>query len=204
MWEKIRNKKVNKGPYEPTVTILIAAYNEEDSIESTLKNKLSLAYPKEKVEIIVISDSSDDRTDYIVNQYKEKGVKLIRQIPRAGKTSALNLAIPEAAGEILCFSDANSIYKSDALKILVENYHDSDVGYVTGKMIYTNQVVILNDINTINSSICFSNFYNNCSSSSSLLRSVMSSVIPDIVSPSRVAFNNICFVVPDFVRTSSS
>jgi len=134
---KIRNKKINKGPYEPNVTILIAAYNEEDSIESTLKNKLSLDYPKEKLDIIVISDSSTDKTEDIVNQYEEKRVKLIRQEPRAGKTSALNLAISKAIGEIICFSDANSIYKSDALKTMMQNFHDSRVGYVTGKMIYT-------------------------------------------------------------------
>jgi len=135
----IKNKKVRKGPYEPHITILIAAYNEEDSIEAILKNKLDLDYPKEKLEIIVISDGSTDKTDDIVKRYKEKGVKLLRQEPRAGKTSALNMAVPEAKGEIIVFSDANSLYASDALTKLVQNFFDKSVGYVTGKMIYTNK-----------------------------------------------------------------
>ena len=82
----IRNKRVKKGPYEPSVTILIAAYNEEDVIESTLKNKLDLDYPKDKLEIIVISDGSTDGTDEIVRRSEGEKVRLIRQAPRAGKT----------------------------------------------------------------------------------------------------------------------
>ena len=134
----IRNKRIKKGDYQPHVTILIAAYNEEKSIEATIKNKLNLDYPKDKLEMIVISDSSSDGTDEIVNQYESRGVKLLRQTPRAGKTSALNMAVPHAKGEILVFSDANSIYAPDALKKLMQNFYDQEVGYVTGKMIYTN------------------------------------------------------------------
>jgi cellulose synthase/poly-beta-1,6-N-acetylglucosamine synthase-like glycosyltransferase len=134
----IKNRKVKKGAHEPHVTILITAYNEEASIESTLKNKLALDYPKEKVEIIVISDGSTDKTDEIIKQYKRQGVRLLRQEPRAGKTSALNMAVPKAKGEILVFSDANSIYATDALNKLVQNFSDPNIGYVSGKMIYTN------------------------------------------------------------------
>ena len=134
----IRNRKVKKSPYEPHITILIAAYNEEKSIEATIKNKLNLDYPKDKLEIIVISDSSSDGTDEIVNQYESRGVKLLRQEPRAGKTAALNIAVPKAKGEILVFSDANSLYETDVLNKLVRNFSDQNVGYVTGKMIYTN------------------------------------------------------------------
>jgi len=65
-------------------------------------------------------------------------VRLIRQEPRAGKTSALNIAVPEARGEILIFSDANSIYEQNVLRELADNFNDPSVGYVTGKMIYTN------------------------------------------------------------------
>ena len=134
----IRRHPVAKQAIYPSVTILIAAYNEEDCIASTLENKLSLDYPEEKLEIIVISDESEDRTDVIVGSFADRGVKLLRQSPRAGKTSALNLAVPSAKGEILVFSDANSIYAPDALQHLVKNFADHTVGYVTGKMIYTN------------------------------------------------------------------
>jgi cellulose synthase/poly-beta-1,6-N-acetylglucosamine synthase-like glycosyltransferase len=131
-------KTVLRGHLEPLITILIPAHNEEESIGATLQNKLSLNYPRQKLEILVVSDASEDRTDDIVQQYESHGVRLIRQNPRAGKTSALNLAASSAKGEILVFSDANSIYNQDALKYLMENFSDPSVGYVTGQMKYVN------------------------------------------------------------------
>jgi cellulose synthase/poly-beta-1,6-N-acetylglucosamine synthase-like glycosyltransferase len=103
-----------------------------------LLNKLELDYPSEKFEIIVISDSSNDETDDVVRQYGQHSVKLLRQKIRAGKTAALNMAVPQAKGEILFFSDANSIWSQDAIIKMVHNFNDPSVGYVTGKMIYTN------------------------------------------------------------------
>jgi len=129
-------KNIRKGTCEPRVSILIAAYNEESCIEQTLVNKINLDYPEDKREILVVSDESTDRTDEIVSKYEDRNVRLFRQTPRAGKTSGLNLIVPEAEGEILVFSDANSIYAEDALKQLVQNFHDPEVGYVTGKMVY--------------------------------------------------------------------
>jgi len=123
---------------EPMVTIVIAAYNEEESIGATIENKLALDYSREKLEVLVISDGSIDRTDAIVGSFAARNVRLLRQEPRAGKTSALNLAIPQATGEIIVFSDANSIYAPEALTKLVANFTDTEVGYVTGKMIYAN------------------------------------------------------------------
>jgi cellulose synthase/poly-beta-1,6-N-acetylglucosamine synthase-like glycosyltransferase len=134
----VKKRIVRKKDIEPFITIVIPAYNEEKSIEATIKNKLELNYPGKKIEIIVVSDGSTDRTDEIVKQFATYGVKLIQQGPRAGKTSALNLAVPLAKGEIIIFSDANSIYDKDALKEIVANFADAAVGYVTGKMVYTN------------------------------------------------------------------
>ena len=131
-------RDVVKKPLLPAVTILIAAFNEEAVIAETIQNKLDLDYPADKIEIIVISDDSTDRTGQLVENFHLKNVKLINQVPRAGKTSALNLAVPHAQGEILVFSDANSLYAQDALRQLVANFSDPSVGYVTGKMIYTN------------------------------------------------------------------
>jgi cellulose synthase/poly-beta-1,6-N-acetylglucosamine synthase-like glycosyltransferase len=133
---RLLNKQVRKAALEPFVTILIAAHNEEEVIGPTLENKLSLDYPNEKVEIVVISDGSTDKTDKIVEGFKDKGVKLLRQVPRSGKTSALNMGVTEAIGEIIVFSDANSMYEKDALRALVRNFADVSVGYVTGKMVY--------------------------------------------------------------------
>jgi len=138
----VRHKVWSAAPGEhlPTITVLIAAFNEAAHIETTVRNKLEQEYPADKLDIIVISDESDDGTDDIVNGIMaENGaprVRLIRQEPRAGKTSALNLAMPEAGGEIIVFSDANSLYAPDTLKNLVAPLADPKVGYVTGRMVY--------------------------------------------------------------------
>lgn len=135
---RFRPRPVDKHPIEPSVTILIAAFNEVDVIGATIANKLALDYPSNKIEILVVSDGSTDGTDTIVDEFVRQNVRLVRQEPRAGKTSALNMAVPLAKGEILVFSDANSLYDSNALRFLVANFADPCIGYVTGKMIYTN------------------------------------------------------------------
>jgi cellulose synthase/poly-beta-1,6-N-acetylglucosamine synthase-like glycosyltransferase len=134
----VRPRPVHKKTITPSVTVLIAAYNEAECIAATIENKLGLDFPKGQLEIIVVSDGSTDGTDEIVRRYEGERVRLIRQEPRAGKTSALNKAVSHAKGEILVFSDANSSYAPDALRFLIENFNDPEVGYVTGKMIYTN------------------------------------------------------------------
>lgn len=122
----------------PEVTVLIAAYNEAAHIESTLRNKLEQNYPADRLKVIVISDESTDGTDAIVERIaaEDSRVSLLRQLPRQGKTSALNLAMHSVHSDILVFSDANSIYHPDAIHHLVEAFQDQSVGYVTGKMIY--------------------------------------------------------------------
>jgi cellulose synthase/poly-beta-1,6-N-acetylglucosamine synthase-like glycosyltransferase len=134
----VRRRRVHAQSCTPRVSILISAYNEVGCIVGTVHNKLTLDYPADQCEIIVISDGSTDGTDEAVAGLaaSEKRVRLFRQEPRAGKTSALNLAVAHAHGEILVFSDANSLYASDALRNLVEPFADQDVGYVTGRMLY--------------------------------------------------------------------
>lgn len=128
--------------YRPSVSIVIAAYNESADIENTLDNKLKLDYPLEKMEILVVSDESDDGTDEIIERKardSECPIKLIRQVPRQGKTAGLNTLIAQACGEIILFSDANSQWDKHAVARLVSNFADPDVGYVTGKMVYVNE-----------------------------------------------------------------
>lgn len=132
----VLNRRVQKAPHTPFVTVLIAAFNEQDCIEATVRNKLSQDYPADLLEVLVVSDGSTDRTDDIVRSFADHRVKLMRQEPRAGKTSALNLAVVHAKGEIIVFSDANSLYAPDAIRRLMENFADPAVGYATGKMIY--------------------------------------------------------------------
>ena len=133
---RLRSRPVRKRDETPTVTILIAAHNEAACIGETIANKLTLDYPRDRMEIIVVSDASTDGTDDRVRALEGQGVRLIRQEERRGKTSALNLGVAQAQGEILVFSDANSLYDHSALRALVRNFADESVGYVTGKMIY--------------------------------------------------------------------
>ncbi|MCP4293942.1 MAG: glycosyltransferase family 2 protein [bacterium] len=129
-------RQAEPGSFTPSVTVVIAAFNEAAHIEETVLNKLEIDYPAEKINVIVVSDESEDGTDDIVNAIDDDRVQLIRQVPRAGKTSGLNLALPETTGEIVVFSDANSLYQNDALKHLVAVFADPEVGYVTGRMVY--------------------------------------------------------------------
>lgn len=140
LWGRLRPRPVAGGCAEPAVSILIAAHNEERHIGATIRNKLEQDYPREKLEIIVISDGSTDRTEEIVGGFTAQGgVRLLRQNPRNGKTAALNLAAAQARGELIVFSDANSLYDRQAVRFLAENFRDPSVGYVTGKMVYTDE-----------------------------------------------------------------
>ncbi len=130
-------RPVKCAEYEPVITVIIAAYNEKLHIAETITNKLQQDYPQDKLDIIVVSDGSTDGTDEIVKSLANHRVKLIRQEPRQGKTAGLNLAMGHARGEIIIFSDANSIYRSDGISKIVSNFADPSVGYVTGKMLYT-------------------------------------------------------------------
>ncbi len=125
-----------QGAARPRVTVLIAAYNEARHITATVRNKLAQDYPAELLDVIVVSDASDDGTDDLVRAIGDPRVRVLRQEPRAGKTSALNLALPQATGEIIVFSDANSLYAPDTVSRLVDCFADRDVGYVTGRMVY--------------------------------------------------------------------
>lgn len=122
----------------PTVSMIICCHNEQDSIEGKLKNCLALNYPREKLEIIVASDGSDDRTEEIVSRFEGEGVTLL-SLPRGGKALALNAAVGRASGEVLVFSDANSMYATDAIGALVRPLADPSVGGVAGDQRYVKQ-----------------------------------------------------------------
>src|SRR3990172_886218 len=127
----LRRREVNKKPITPSVSLIIAAYNEEESIGQRLENALALDYPREGLEIIVASDGSTDRTEAIVERSGHSCVRLLR-LPRGGKIPALNAAAAQAQGEILVFSDANSMCDSQALSKLTQNFADAEVGGVVG------------------------------------------------------------------------
>ncbi len=129
-------KSIARAAFEPNVSLIITAYNEERDLRGKLENTLLIDYPKDKLEIIVASDSSTDDTDEIAREYAEKGVKLYRQTKRAGKTSAQNMAVEKATGEIIIFSDATTMYQPDVLQTMMPNFADQTIGCVAGKLIY--------------------------------------------------------------------
>lgn len=121
----------------PTVSLIIAAFNEEKIIKEKLNNTMLLDYPKEHIEIIVASDGSTDKTDSIVQEFVGRGVKLFIY-ERLGKTGIQNETVKKAKGEILIFSDANAMYHRDAIKKLVRNFGDENVACVCGQLNYVN------------------------------------------------------------------
>ena len=132
-------KEVKYGAIEPLVTVLITAFNEERDIRSKLENTLLIDYPADKLEIIVASDGSTDRTDEIVREFADRGVKLFRHEGRAGKTATQNRAVEMATGEIILFSDATTIYREDVLQKLLPAFADDAVGCVAGRLVYVDE-----------------------------------------------------------------
>jgi cellulose synthase/poly-beta-1,6-N-acetylglucosamine synthase-like glycosyltransferase len=115
----------------PRVSLIIAAYDEEGVIEEKVANALALDYPRESLEVIVASDGSKDRT---VDLARSAGADLVLDLPRGGKVAALNQAVAASSGEILAFSDANSSWRPDALRRLLNGFADPQVGYVCGQV----------------------------------------------------------------------
>jgi cellulose synthase/poly-beta-1,6-N-acetylglucosamine synthase-like glycosyltransferase len=122
--------------YTPRLSILIAAYNEEAGIRRKIEHTLALDYPADLIEILVLSDGSTDRTDAIVESFRDSRVRLLRVAGRKGKTNAQNEGVKIARGEVLIFSDATTIYHSQALRYLASNYADPKVGAVSGRYQY--------------------------------------------------------------------
>jgi cellulose synthase/poly-beta-1,6-N-acetylglucosamine synthase-like glycosyltransferase len=133
---RLRPREVRRADFTPAVTVIITAYNEERDLVAKLENTLVLDYPRELLEIIVASDCSTDRTDEITRAFAERGVRLVRQSHRLGKTAAQNMAVAEARGEIILFSDATSLYQPDVLRVMMPSFADSTVGCVAGRLIY--------------------------------------------------------------------
>ena len=118
----------------PVVSLIVAAYDEQEVIEAKVANALALDYPREKLELIVASDGSADAT---VERARAAGADLVLDLPRGGKVVAQNAGAERASGEIVAFSDANCLWAPDALRHLVEAFADPGVGYVCGQVRFT-------------------------------------------------------------------
>jgi cellulose synthase/poly-beta-1,6-N-acetylglucosamine synthase-like glycosyltransferase len=133
---RLFGRRVRRFDITPKISVIIAAYNEERDIAEKIDNTLALEYPREKIEIIVASDCSTDRTDEIVRGYARHGVILHRQPRRLGKTVTQNIAMRVSTGDILVFSDATTMYEPDALRKIVRSFADPEVGCVSGQLVY--------------------------------------------------------------------
>ena len=131
---RLRPKLPDKHAIEPTISVVLAAHNERERIARKLDNLLSLDYPSDKLEIVVVSDGSNDGTDQIVESYRERGVLLERVDPAGGKASALNRGVARARGEILLFCDARQRIDGQALRELVPWFSDPQIGAVSGEL----------------------------------------------------------------------
>ena len=132
---RLLHRRVTQADETPSVSLIVAAHNEEDVIERRLENLLALDYPADRLEIVVASDASDDRTDELVERIaaREPRVRLVR-CPRGGKVAAQNHTVPQTTGDILAFTDANATWPPDALRKLVRGFADPEVAYVCGRV----------------------------------------------------------------------
>jgi biofilm PGA synthesis N-glycosyltransferase PgaC len=127
-------KPVLKSRQRKTVSVVIAAHNGERFIGAKLDSVLALDYPRELMEILVISDGSTDRTDSIVQEFAPQQVRLLR-VPRGGKCAALNAAIPQARNEILLLTDIRQIVEPESLQAMMDCFADPGVGAVSGELL---------------------------------------------------------------------
>jgi len=127
-------RPVHKAPFFHPVTVIVPAYNGENFLADKLRSILNLDYPRDLLEVIVVSDGSTDRTEAIAQGFSSAGVKLLA-LPRGGKPAALNAAIPQASGEILLLTDVRQILAPDSLKLLTQCFADPAVGVVSGELI---------------------------------------------------------------------
>jgi cellulose synthase/poly-beta-1,6-N-acetylglucosamine synthase-like glycosyltransferase len=132
---RLRPRRIAKANATPSVAVIVAAHDEEEVIAARLENLLALDYPAERLQIVVASDASTDRTDAIVEEFaaRDPRVRLVAA-PRGGKVAAQNLAVAQTESEIVAFSDANATWAPDALRALVRSFADPYVAYVCGRL----------------------------------------------------------------------
>ncbi|MEZ5358266.1 MAG: glycosyltransferase family 2 protein [Candidatus Zixiibacteriota bacterium] len=126
-------KEIKREEITPPVSIIITAYNEEKRIKQKLENTLNVDYPKDKMEVIVVSDGSTDRTDEIVKSYADRGVKLLRIEGRNGKHYGQGRGIKEATNDIVVLTDATTFLESHGIKNIIRNFADPTVGCVSSE-----------------------------------------------------------------------
>ncbi len=132
---RLRPRPVRKHDVTPSVALVISAHDEESVIRSRIDNALALDYPEDRLEVVVASDGSTDLTDAIVGELAAENPRVrLLQCPRGGKVAAQHRAVRATSSDVLAFTDANSTWRPDALRALVRNLADEEVGYVCGQL----------------------------------------------------------------------
>jgi cellulose synthase/poly-beta-1,6-N-acetylglucosamine synthase-like glycosyltransferase len=132
---RLRPRPVARDDVTPSVAVVVSAHDEEDVIARRVENLLALDYPPDRLEVVVASDGSTDGTDEIVEEIaaREARVRLLR-CPREGKVAAQHRSVRETASDVIAFTDANTTWRPDALRMLVRSLADPEVGYVCGRL----------------------------------------------------------------------
>lgn len=128
--------RVVQGDDLPSITMVITAYNEQKHIDEKIRNVLALDYPRERLDILVASDASNDATDDIVRSHAASNVRLLRIEGRLGKTACQNAAAEAAGGDVLVFTDATTMLEPGSMRAIVRNFADPTVGCVAGRLTY--------------------------------------------------------------------
>ena len=128
--------RIDKSPIEPTISIIIAAYNEEDCIEEKILNLFSVDYPASNIEIIIGSDGSTDSTNEILRSIASPIFSFYEYSERRGKMATVNDLVAQAKNEILIFTDARQSFNPDTIRELVANFHDPTIGCVSGELYF--------------------------------------------------------------------
>ena len=134
VWARYRARPVAKASIQPRVTFVIAVFNGERYLAEKLRSVLALDYPRDRMQILVVSDGSTDETENIARDFATHGVELLVQ-PRGGKPAALNFAVPHATGEILILTDVRQELAADSVAKLVESFADPRTGTVSGELL---------------------------------------------------------------------
>lgn len=127
-------RPVRRAEIFPTITVILAARNEENHLPGKLRNLSELDYPAELLDVIVISDGSTDRTNRILSSWQGERRRAILLAEHGGKAHALNCGIAQARGEIICFTDTRQIIDRAAMKNLAKNFADPAVGCASGEL----------------------------------------------------------------------
>jgi cellulose synthase/poly-beta-1,6-N-acetylglucosamine synthase-like glycosyltransferase len=134
-WAKLRARRVQKRYRQMPVSVVIAARNEEANISARIENLLAQEYPRDLLEIIVVSDGSTDRTAELARLHAAHGVQVLECASPVGKATALNIGVAAASRDIVIFADARQRFSPNAIAELVSVFHDPAVGAVSGELI---------------------------------------------------------------------